>query len=261
MKQKNSLKLYHRFLDEAGDTTFYKKGKIDIVGTNGVSKSFMLGMVQFNTPIEPIRAKVVELQRAVINDAYFAEIPSIQKKINRGGFYFHAKDDVPEVRKLFYDYINSLDCHFEAVLGRKSVALYQSKHNGKENEFYADLLSHLLDNKLGVEDRIVLNIAARGKTTKNKTLESALQKATARDVQVLKNSNQTRVTFNVQNHYTEPLLNIADYFCWSIQRLFERGETRYYNYLKNKVSSVKDLYDNNTIYSPFNPLTKANYLK
>jgi hypothetical protein len=33
------------------------------------------------------------------------------------------------------------------------------------------------------------------------------------------------VVFNVQNQTSEPLLNITDYFCWSVQRVFERGET------------------------------------
>ncbi len=253
-------KKYHRFLDEAGDTTFYKKGKIDIVGMKGVSKCFMLGMVKFNEPIAPIRKKVLELQQEVINDPYYQEIPSIIKKKKKDGYFFHCKDDIPEVRKLFYNYINSLDCSFEVVIGRKKVSLYEQEHEGKENAFYADLLSYLLNNKLGVEDRLVLNIAERGKTTKNKTLDLALQKATVRHLKNIGKENQTKVTFNVQNHYTEPLLNIADYFCWCIQRVFERGEVRYYNYIKDKISLIVDLYDECNIYTPKNPITKNNHL-
>ncbi len=44
--KKKMLKVYHRFLDESGDTTFYGKKKRVIVGENGVSKSFILGMVK-----------------------------------------------------------------------------------------------------------------------------------------------------------------------------------------------------------------------
>jgi len=33
------------------------------------------------------------------------------------------------------------------VVGRKIPALFARKHNGKDFEFYADLLSHLLKNK------------------------------------------------------------------------------------------------------------------
>lgn len=73
----------------------------------------------------------------------------------------------------------------------------------------------------------------------------------------------TEVLFNVQNHLVEPLLNVADYFCWAIQRVFERGEVRYYNFLKDQISLVVDLYDttrfqnSDNYYSPKKPLTTA----
>ena len=49
--------------------------------------------------------------------------------------------------------------------------------------------------------------------------------------------------FNVLDQSQEPLLNVSDYFCWSIQNVFERGRMRYYNFLKDKISTVIDLYD------------------
>jgi len=265
MNRKSDLKPYHRFLDEAGDTTFYGKGKVDIVGTNGVSNCFILGMVKFKEPLGPLRNKVIELQRRVAIDRYYADVPSIQKKIQGKGFYFHATDDVPEVRKIFFEFIRLVDCSFEAVVGRKIPALYERKHNGKEGEFYADLLSHLLKNKLEKEGKIVLNIAERGNSTKNHNLELALKKAESRFL--VNNSGKevkARVVFNVQNHLTDPLLNIADYFCWSVQRVFERGEIRYYNYLVDQISLVVDLYDQSNYagcknyYRRNNPLTPAN---
>ena len=70
----------HRFLDEAGDTTFYGKGKKIILGQPGISNTFILGLVNFKESLEPIRAKVAELQSKVCNDPYFQDIPSIQKK-------------------------------------------------------------------------------------------------------------------------------------------------------------------------------------
>jgi hypothetical protein len=101
----DGLKTYHRYLDEAGDTTFFGTGKLPIIGQQGVSLSFILGMVKFKEPIEPLRTKIIELKSKVINDLYFKDIPSIQKKILNDGYYFHATDDVPEVRKLFYEFI------------------------------------------------------------------------------------------------------------------------------------------------------------
>ncbi len=255
----------HRYLDEAGDTTFFGKGKVNIIGQSGVSKCFILGMVKFREPLKEVRQKVIDLKHSVCNDPYFNEVPSIQKKITKGGYYFHATDDVPEVRKLFYDYIQTIDCSFEAVVGRKIPSIYSNKHNGKEAEFYADLLSHLIKNKLRKGGKLILDIASRGKSTKNQNLQSALNKAISRNSKKSKHA-ATKVAFNVQNHLTEPLLNISDYFCWSIQRLFERGETRYYNFLKDKISLVVDLYDFanypnfGNYYTVKRPLTKGNKL-
>jgi len=72
------------------------------------------------------------------------------------------------------------------------------------------------------------------------------------------------VIFNVNYPQNEPLLNLADYFCWSVQRVFEKGETRYYERLKDKISLVVDLYDESkyldwgNYYNSKNPLTAAN---
>jgi hypothetical protein len=266
------------FLDEAGDTAFYGKGKKNIIGSNGVSNCFIIGMVKFNEPIHEIREKVIELQKQIATDPFFAEIFSINKKKNNYGFYFHGTDDIPEVRKLFYDYIKTLNCSFEAVVGRKDIERYETKHKGKEEYFYADMLSHLLKHKIQLQDNLVLHISERGKSTKNINLEYALEKAKERFVKS-KNLNsinegnyiflrrkdvKTNISFNVSNPVTEPLLNIADYFCWAVQRVLERGETRYYNFLKEKISLVVDVYDDEkyegkkNYYGPENPLTAEN---
>lgn len=49
--------------------------------------------------------------------------------------------------------------------------------------------------------------------------------------------------FNIQTPTREPLLAIPDYALWSIQRIFERGETRYYDYISEIFPLIIDLYD------------------
>ncbi|MDD8017291.1 MAG: DUF3800 domain-containing protein [Bacteroidota bacterium] len=268
VSQNNKTETHHRFLDEAGDTTFFGKGKIPIIGIKeGVSLCFILGMVKFKTPLAQLRDSVQLLQQQVQKDSYFKDIHSVQKKIQNGGFYFHASDDIPEIRKIFYEYIKSIDCSFEAVNGRKIPEIYLRKHNNKEAEYYADLLSHLLKNKFKGGEKLILHIAERGNTTKNATLELARQKAMQR---FQKNKPRkeitTNIVFDVQNHKTEPLLNIADYLCWAVQRVFEKGEMRYYNFIEEKVSLVVDIYDtanyegNKHYYTYRNKLTSKNKL-
>lgn len=116
--------------------------------------------------------------------------------------------------------------------------------------------------------QLVLNIAERGKTTKNETLNLALNKAEDRfhNKKPENDGILTKINFNVQNQQREPLLNIADYFCWAVQRVFERGEVRYYDYMSDKISLIVDIYDterykgNKHYYTAKHPLTTENKL-
>jgi len=260
-----AVKTNHRFIDEAGDTTFFLKGKKPALGTQGVSSCFCIGMVKINDDLEEVRHKIRALQDEISADPFF-QVPSVVKKINKGGYYLHATDDIPEVRYRFIKLIQSINCSFEAVVGEKSMDRYERQHDGKETVFYSDLLSHLIKNKLHKEDKLVLHISERGKCTKNKNLEDALNRATQRikDNENNKKKITTKVVFNVNYPTNEPLLNLADYFCWSVQRVFERGDIRYYESLKEKIKVVVDLYDTENYknwknyYGPKNPLTAEN---
>lgn len=239
-----SLNSDHRYLDEAGDTTFFGKGKRVIVGENGVSLTFSIGMLRIKGDHAKIRSEVLALQQEIAADEYLNCIPSIQKKISKKGFFFHATDDPPEVRDKFYRFIKSLNVSLEVFVARKDPEFYERNHEGKESNLYADLLSHLIKSKLRQKGKLVLNIAERGNTTKNTVLDRALEKARERASYKLSREEMDRkVVFNVQNHYTEPLLNIADYLCWAVQRVFERGEMRHYNFMRDQIKLVVDLYD------------------
>jgi len=74
----------------------------------------------------------------------------------------------------------------------------------------------------------------------------------------------SEIVFNVQNPRTEPLLCVPDYLAWTVQRIFERGETRHYDFVRERISLVVDLYDsekfagNRNYYTPERPLTAEN---
>jgi len=265
---KEDKHLYHKFMDEAGDTAFYGRGKTRILGTEGVSKCFILGMLKINEPLDVVRNKITDLQNKMTSDPYFAGIPNIEKKKNKSGYYLHAKDDIPEVRKLMYDLIKSIDCSFECFVARKIYSIYEKTHNGNESEFYSDLLSHLLKNKFRKYHTLVLNIATRKKCTTHSNLQFGLNKALERANS--KNpcgENNCKIVFNIQEPTKEPLLNITDYFCWAVQRVFEKGEIRYYDFISEKISFIVDLYDKEKLngsknyYTKRNKLTKENQVK
>ncbi len=266
-KQGEQVTVSHRFLDEAGDTSFFGKGKTLIIGTKGVSLAFGIGMVKIGDDLAKVRKGVVALQESVETDPYLNVIPSVAKRISKKSFFFHASVDPPEVRERMNRFIRDLNCSLEMVVARKDPERFVKKHNGKDAEFYADVLSHLLKNKLQVGHKLVLNVAERGTSTRNVNLERALAMAGHRfakkhDMEAI----SCQVVFNVQTPITEPLLSIPDYLCWAVQRVFEQGETRHYDYLRERISLVVDLYDeakyarSRNYYRRDNPLTAGNKL-
>ena len=230
---------YHRFLDEAGDTTFYGKGKIPIIGKEGVSTHFFLGMLTLEEQAEIVRRRVIELQNQISNDSYFDSVPSIIKKKNNTGFFLHAKDDIPEVRKLAFELIKNTKCHFEVVIIKKDYRMFEEKYNKNPSNFYAELLSQLLINDALENKKLILNIAHRSKCTTHRNLENSLQK-----VDVLSSNMHPlrdrfcKFVFNIQKPTTEPIINITDYFLWAIQRKWERNDERYINYLASKIKKA-----------------------
>jgi len=255
----------HRFIDEVGDTTFYGKGKEIILGQEGVSQIFGMGIAKFHRPLADVRSEIVALHQQVERDALLNTIPSVAKRIAKGGFYFHACKDSPDVRTVFLHYLRELDCEVEVVVARKIPSLFIHKHHGKDDEFYADVLSHLIKGRLKQPRRIVLNIAERGSSTRAKVLDDAVAKALGRAGKKWDTSDlRGEVVFNVQNPLREPLLTVPDYFGWAVQRVFEKGEMRFYDYLRAKIRLVVDLYDaenyagNRNDYDQRNPLSPKN---
>ena len=255
----------HRFLDETGDTTFYGKGRKLIIGQQGVSLCFGLGIVRIDRPLNEVRQQVRALQKQVEDDPLLNTIPSVRKRVTSGGFYFHACKDSPDVRTVILHYIRDMPCEAEMVVARKIPRLFEKQHHAREEEFYGDLLSHLIKGRLKGAGTLVLNVAQRGSSTREKVLLSALELATKRAAKKWEaKSLKTRAVFNIQNPRTEPLLTISDYLCWAVQRVFEKGETRYYDYLAEKIRLVVDLYDREkyegwrNYYDKKNPLTAEN---
>jgi hypothetical protein len=160
--------MFHRFLDETGDTTFYGEGRKLIVGQNGVSLSFGLGVVRIDRPLEEVRQEIRGLAAGVESDPLLNTIPSVQKRVTSGGFFFHACKDTPDVRAVLLRYVRELPCEAEVVVARKIPTLFEKQHHAREEEFYAGLLSHLIKGRLKRPGTLVLNVSARGSSTREK---------------------------------------------------------------------------------------------
>lgn len=257
---------HHRFIDEAGDMTFYsgrRSNRTPAMGSNGVSRCFMIGFVHVKQDLNETRRTIEAFSADINSDPFFSHFPSVQTRIDKGwkGYYPHASKDPAELRYEFLKLMNSLEFSAQIVVGRKIPAIYEKKHELQERNFYADLMSHLLK-YTGQTDPLILDVVERGSSTSNMNLQRAVDFAKSRR----KNNSSKPLTntfkFNVQPYDHEPLLALADYSLWTVQRAYEKQDIKFYELICPKISLIMDVYDHKrydkskNYYTPkYNPLT------
>ena len=131
----------------------------------------------------------------------------------------------------------------EFFVARKLDKVFLDRHKGKENLFYDDLITKLFENKLHKADKSVIYFATRGNKTRQKPLEDAIEKATLTFEKKwgIKVDGQIKVL--PQSPVGEPCLQIVDYMNWAVQRVFTKGEQRFYKLVEDKISFLVDIYD------------------
>ena len=237
MKPPDGIVTYF-FVDEAGDPIFYNRHGELIVGQEGCSRILILGFIRTTNP-EHIRQALIILRAELSKDPYFKGIPSIERTLR----YFHAKDDVPEVRERVYKTLQSLDFKAEFVVARKIETIFNKRHRRKENVFYDDLVSKLFENKLHTSSQNIIYFAVRGNRIRQEPLDSAIHTA----ILTFESKWQTKISTNInaqaQTLIGEPCLQAADYMNWAVQRAFNKGDTRFFHFMREKISFLVDLYD------------------
>lgn len=226
------------FVDESGDPTFYdRKGNL-IVGQPGCSPILVLGFIETQDP-QSIRQAILKLQGEVVSDPYFQNVPSLRKT----AVAFHAKDDLPEVRYLFFKLIASSDFRAQFIVARKIERVFRSSFQAKEAAFYDHLVPHLFQNVSHRYQQNRVYFAKRGSRERQAPLSAAIRRGIERFERKWETSVTTTFDVQAQIPTGEPCLSVIDYMNWAVYRAFTKREMRYYKTVEEKVSLLVDLYD------------------
>lgn len=229
---------YSYFIDEAGDPVFYNARGENIVGTPGCSKVLIIGHIRVENPADA-RKSLAAVRNQIKQDPYLKAIPSVAKSLN----YFHAKDDCPEVRHMVYKAIKKIRFRTEFIVGRKDEKRFKTIHLGKETVFYNDLVTQLFESRMHVSEITKIYYAVRGNKIRQAPMSDAIQNAKL----LFENRHDTKVNTLVevfpQTMTGEPCLQVVDYMLWALQRAYNAQDMRYYDFVKEKVSFVWDIYD------------------
>jgi len=248
----NAIQTCNYFVDEAGDpNVFGKNGKV-LIGTNGCSKYFILGLLQVDDP-NTLGYELTELRKQLTADPYFSGVPSMQPENHKTFETFHAKDDLPEVRKEVFSIIaRRNDLRFYAVVRDKnSLITYIRQRNSAEksyrynqNELYDYLIRRLFRDRLHKQDNYKIHFARRGSSDRTEALINALTTAKINFAEKFHRS-VSESEFEVVPAYPKDYLALqaVDYFLWALQRLYEKDEERYLSYLWPSVRLIVDMDD------------------
>ena len=253
MKETENIKAYYYF-DEAGDSQILGRKGVNLVEAGKASKVFMVGYLETKNP-KAIREALLNLQKEIISDEYLAMIPSVLKNT---GKMFHACMDSAEVRMKVYKLLKELDFTFYCIVARKNPDTFRNKFDLKTDRLYKYLVSKLLENRLHLYSETDCYFSTMGNSVRQDNMQEAINTA----IDTFKNKwhkeNESRIRVIIQKNSEEPLLWAADYVLWTIQRAYEKGEFGHYNFLKEKICLVHDIFDTKkypkNYYTPKNPL-------
>lgn len=263
----------HYFVDEAGDPTlFSRKGHL-IVGNNGCSNYFILGKVEIYKPAE-VEYELETLRAELLADPYFKDVPSMQSKNRKTAVAFHAKDDLPEIRREVFKLLTGKNLRFYAVVRNKcDLATYVQQQNERDatyrycqNEQYDLLVKELFSGLHHMADDVHIYFAKRGNKPRNAALHTALGEAARAFERSFGFAHPVR---NNVISSTPPKcagLQVADYYLWALQRFYERQEERFLDLIWPQVGEVHDLDQvkdgkRGILYTKRKPLNLAAFLK
>lgn len=259
----------HYYVDEAGDPTLFSAHGSVLVGKEGCSRYFILGMLDV-AHSDALVQELDGLRTRLMADPYFSGVPSMQTVARKTAQAFHAKDDLAEVRREVFAVLLKHELRFHAVVRDKlQVLAYVRQKNERNddyryspNELYDLTVSRLFKDKLHKADTCNITFARRGKSDRTAALRKALLVAQTRFYEKYGIVSQAQISTHAEPSAGSVALQAADYFLWALQRLYERGEDRYVKLLWPAFRLVQDVDDTRrdryeVYYTQKTPLTAA----
>jgi Protein of unknown function (DUF3800) len=255
----------HYYVDESGDgVLFGKQGKV-LLGEPGVCGQFMLGMLHVQQPTL-LAAELEALRHELLKDPYFKNVASMQPERQKTALMFHAKDDLPEVRREVFKVLARHDIRFYAVVrDMRSILAYVTERNLRDNlyryrpdELYDQTVARLFKDRLHIYETCRIAYGVRGTADRMRAFQQALDVSRSRFERQWNKTINTSIELSPSSPRKDPCLQAVDYMLWALQRSYNQGEGRFIELLWDKVGLVHAVDDKRsaaygTYYTKKNP--------
>lgn len=234
------------FVDEAGDLNLFdKRGRV-IVGHEGVSHCFFVGAALIADP-EGIASALTQLRAELLEDPYFRGVPSMSVQAGKTARLFHAKDDVPEVRREVFKVLQRFDTQVFVAFRRKRAlaaeAIELFRLSGEKlgaDQIYDQLVVAIFKDRLHQGDENQIVFARRGKADRNTALASAINRAKWKFEKQWRKGIDRPTTIASSTPSETLGLQVVDYYLWALQRMVERREDRYFSLFADRHRLIID---------------------
>ena len=256
----------HYFVDESGDgVLFGTQGRL-LLGQPGGRSHFMLGALQVPQP-EFLAAELESLRLDLLKDPYFKNVESMQPARKKTALMFHAKDDVPEVRREVFKVLARHDMKFYAVVrDMRYVLTYVQERNARgtnyryrPDELYDQTVARLFKDRLHSYEACKISYGVRGTADRTRAFKAALALARNRFEQKWGRTVATQIELIPSCPKKDVCLQAVDYVLWALHRYYSRQEGRFIELLWDKVGLIhavddKAIAEYGTYYTKKKPL-------
>ena len=254
------------FVDEAGDGILFSAKGHFRVGTPGCSSHFILGKMDVANP-ERLRKDLESLRRELLSDPYYRNVPSMQPQQRKTALAFHAKDDLPEIRREVFRILSSHEMTFFAVVRDKRAILEKVLKHQKQkpgyhyhpNQLYDRCVTRLFQERLHKDEGYTIWFAKRGKRDRTEALQKALEAARHKFRRKWGIAGTAPIEIIPATPQESAGLQAVDYFLWALQRYYSKKEDRFLAAIWPKIALVHDVDDSRdkgygVYYSQRNPM-------
>jgi hypothetical protein len=237
-------------VDESGDGVLFDRRGRPLIHRDGWPQYFMVGVLDVEDA-DALQRDMDALRVRLLADPYFANVPSMKPESGKTAAAFHAKDDVPEVRREMFGLLCRHELRFAAVVKRMPVVLdYVRSRNQTDpnyryhpDELYDFTVRRLFRDRLHTHEAYDIWFARRNKSDRTRMIAASLIHVRDRFCAARNLSTQSQIAVRSANMVDHAGLQAVDYFLWALQRAYERGEDRFIRLLWEKVSVVQDVDD------------------
>ncbi len=176
----------------------------------------------------------------------FAPILNIRRNLQINGdpgrTKLHATSDAQIIRDEVFDLLKRCTFQADFTILEKSKAQPQTRDSDATFYRYAWYyhFKHVGPKRCAKSDKTLITAASLGTKKTKASFKSAVNNA----VQQSLPRNKWEVAFPQSSE--EPLLWVADYAAWAVQRKWERGDDRSYLLIKDKIATEYELWKNGT---------------